>query len=65
MRRAARCGSRAATRTLRDSTFEGDINMEHCDEYYIGVLAALSGTACEELDRDEITISLKLASARF
>lgn len=64
MWRAARCGSRAVTRTLPDSTFEGDINMEHSDEYYIGVLAALSGTACEELDRDEIKM-IVLASARL
>lgn len=64
MWRVARCGSRAGRRTLRDITFEGDINMEHSDEYYIGVLAALSGTACEELDRDAIRM-IALASARF
>lgn len=54
MWRAAHCGSRVETRALRDSTFEGDINMERSDEYYIGLLAALSGTECEELDRDGI-----------
>lgn len=34
-----------------DGTFEGDINMEHSDEYYICDLAALTGTGCEELIR--------------
>lgn len=64
MWRAAHCGSRVETRALRDSTFEGDINMERSDEYYIGVLAALSGTECEELDRDGIKM-IVLTSKRF
>lgn len=36
--------------TAPDGTFEGDVNMEHSDEYYIRDLAALTGTGCEELD---------------
>lgn len=47
-------------------TFEGGINMEHSDEYYMRDLAVLTGTGCEEHDRQAQRIKMIiLACKRF